>query len=280
MRAVFGLILLVGLALAGGAVYMAQGYFDAQQQQIAHVQEAIRQQVPTVDVLAVNRTIAYGDQIKPDDVVTIRYAEPFLPEGTFASMEELFPSGQDVLRAARRQMEPNEPILAVKVTAPGVAAGLGYSLEAGMRAFTIGVSATQSVSGFLRPGDRVDVYWSGSIDGEGEVTKLIENAVEVIALDQNSDINTTDIEVRRTATVQVTPQQVARLAQAQATGSLTIALVGQADTQLAEVTDVNQRSLLNLADAAPVAAAPVEQVCTVRTRRGGDVVEIPIPCSN
>jgi len=280
MRAVFGLILLVGLALAGGAVYMAQGYFNAQAQQIAEVNAAVLQATPTVEVLAVNRTVAYGEQITPDDVVTIRYARPFLPEGTFASMDELFPAGPNVLRSALRQMEANEPLLAVKVTAPGAGVGLGYTLPEGMRAFTIGVSATQSISGFLRPGNRVDVYWSGSINGEGEVTKLIENAVEIVATDQNSDTNTTDIAVSRTVTVQVTPQQVARLAQAQATGSLTIALVGQADTQVAQVVDVNQRSLLNITEATPVEAAPEERVCTVRTRRGGDVVEIPIPCSD
>ncbi|MBW7922130.1 MAG: Flp pilus assembly protein CpaB [Rubellimicrobium sp.] len=276
MRAVFGLILLVGLALAGGAVYMAQGYFNAQQQQIAQVREAVQQATPTVEVLAVNRTVRYGDRITPEDVVTIRYAQPFLPEGTFATMEDLFPAGDTVLRSALRQMEANEPILAVKVTAPGVAPGLGYTLPEGMRAFTIGVSATQSISGFLRPGNRVDVYWSGSIDGQGEVTKLIESAVEIIATDQNADTNTTDIEVSRTVTVQVTPQQVARLAQAQATGSLTIALVGEADTQVAQVVDVNQRNLLDIATPEPVQR---EQTCTIRTRRGADVVEIPIPCS-
>ena len=34
----------------------------------------------------------------------------------------------------------------------------------------------------------------------------------------------------------------------------------------------------------PAAAAPVEaaaeKVCTIRTRKGGEVVEIPIPCTN
>jgi len=280
MRALFGLTLLVGLGLAGFAVYMAQGYFAAQQQQIARAHEAVQQATPTVEVLAVNRVIPYGDRIGPDDVITIRYARPFLPEGTFATMEDLFPEGPEVRRAALRQMEPNEPILSVKVTTPGAPAGIARSLQPGMRAFTIGVNATQSVSGFLRPGDRVDVYWSGSTDAEGEVTKLIESAVEVIALDQTADSNTTDIEVRRTATVQVTPQQVARLAQAQATGSLSISLVGQTDTIMAEAIDVNQRSLLGIAEAAPTVAAPAERVCTVRTRRGGDVVEIPIPCSD
>ena len=35
MRAIFGLVLIVGLALAGGAVYMAQNYISAYQQELA-----------------------------------------------------------------------------------------------------------------------------------------------------------------------------------------------------------------------------------------------------
>ncbi|MCC7319812.1 MAG: Flp pilus assembly protein CpaB [Rubellimicrobium sp.] len=287
MRAVFGVVLIVGLGLAGFAVYMVQGYFQQQEQQLQQAAAAMQQQVPTVDVLAVNRVVQYGEQIRPEDVIVIRYAEPFLPEGVFRTGDELFPQGREVLRSALRQMEPNEPILAVKVTEPGVPAGIATRLTAGMRAFTISVDATSSVSGFLRPGDRVDVYWTGMVDqGTGqEVTKLIETGVEIIAIDQTADANLTEVSVARTATVQVTPQQVANLALAQATGALSISLVGQADTIVAEVIEVNQRTLLGLAEPGPVLEPPpppppAPEVCTIRTRRGAEVVEIPIPCSN
>ena len=55
-----------------------------------------------------------------------------------------------------------------------------------MRAFTIRVDATSGVSGFLRPSDRVDVYWSGRSE-IGEVTQLIEAGVRIIAIDQSAD---------------------------------------------------------------------------------------------
>lgn len=288
MRAVFGLVLIVGLGLAGFAVWMVQGHFEQQRRALARVQAQAAEQVPTVEVYAVNRIIPYGDEIRPEDVTLIAYAEPFLPEGVFRTEEELFPRGAEVFRAALRQMEPNEPVLAVKVTEPGVPAGITAQLEPGMRAFTISVDATSSVSGFLRPGDRVDVYWTGAVaelDGGAEVTKLIETGVEIIAIDQTADANLSEIAVARTATVQVSPQQVANLAQAQATGSLSLSLVGQEDTVVAEVTQVDQRTLLGIvAEPEPVIAEPAppppEQVCTIRTRRGSEVVEIPIPCTN
>lgn len=286
MRAVFGLVLIIGLGLAGFAVYMVQGHFEQQRAVIERERAAAAQQIPTVEVYAVNRVVAFGEQIRPEDVTIIRYAEPYLPDGVFRTEEELFPEGPEILRAALRQMEPNEPVLAVKVTAPGEPAGLTARLSPGMRAFTISVDATSSVSGFLRPGDRVDVYWTGSItDALGnamDVTRLIDTGLEIIAVDQTADSNLAEVAVARTATVQVTPQQVANLAQAQATGSLSLSLVGVQDGGVAEVIQVTQESLLGIERAAPVfEPAPVaEEVCTVRTRRGSEVVEIPIPCTN
>jgi pilus assembly protein CpaB len=287
MRSAFALVLVAGLGLAGFAVWMVQGYFEDQQRANAQARAALAEAVPTVEVIAVNRVVSYGEQLTPEDLHIIRYAEPYLPEGAVLTMEEMFPEGDGVLRSALRQMEANEPILLVKVTEPGAIAGIATSLESGMRAFAIQVSATTGVSGFLRPGDRVDVYWTGTQGADttglgSEVTKLIESGVEIIAVDQTTDENVSVAVIANTVTVQVSPQQVAALAQAQTTGSLSLSLVGQSDETVAQAIEVDQQSLLGIEVAAPVieAAAPVEQVCTVRTRRGADVVEIPIPCTN
>ena len=44
---------------------------------------------------------------------------------------------------------------------------------------------------------------------------------------------------------------------------------------------MDQRTLLGIAPQAPVAeAAPEPEVCTIRTRRGAETVEIPIPCTD
>jgi pilus assembly protein CpaB len=143
------------------------------------------------------------------------------------------------------------------------------------------------VSGFLRPGDRVDVYWTGNVNTDvagytSEVTQLIESGVEIIAIDQSADDNMAGATVARTVTVQVDPQQVANLAQAQATGKLSLSLVGIEDQSVATAIEVNQESLLGIEAAAPVVEVAVEEtrVCTIRTRRGSEVVEIPIPCTN
>ena len=287
MRAVFGLVLVLGLGLAGFAVWMVQGYFEQQQALLARERANAQEQVATVEVVAVNRVIAFGERLTPEDVHMIRYAEDYLPEGAFRTIEELFAQGNDIPRSVLRQMEVNEPVLLVKVTEPGGIAGITSVLQPGMRAFAIEVSATSGVSGFLRPGDRVDVYWTGQMGADvsglgSEVTKLIESGVQIIAVDQSTDENQAEAAVARTVTVQVNPQQVAALAQAQTTGALSLSLVGSGDVTVATAIEVNQQTLLGVEIAEPVVevVAPVAQVCTVRTRRGAEVVEIAIPCTN
>jgi len=283
MRAVFGLVLVVGVGLAGTAVYMVRGHFEKQAAALARERAAAAQQVPTVDVVAVNRQIMYGEPLTMADVHVIRHTEAWLPEGAFLTMEELFPDGEGVVRQVLRQMEPNEPVLAVKVTAPGDSAGITTRLDPGMRAFAVSVDVASGVSGFLRPGDRVDIYWTGvAPNSDGDVTRLIERAVELVAVDQTTDDNIAAGTIARTVTVQATPQQVAALAQAQATGRLSLSLVGLTDDSVAEVIEVNQNTLLGIeAEVAVVEAAPVvEEICTIRTRRGAEVIETPVECTN
>jgi pilus assembly protein CpaB len=289
MRAVFGLVLVIGMGLAGFAVYMVKGYIGQTQSALEVERQRTAQAVETVALYAVNRSIAYGETLTMDDVELIRYAEPHLPEGIFETEESLFPDGGETLRVVIRPMEKNEPILAVKVTAPGDIAGITSLLSPGMRAFTIKVDVTSGVSGFLRPGDFVDVYWSGSIRGENgrsgqAVTQLIKSSVELIAVDQTADGNRNGAEVARNVTVQVTPQDVAALAQAQSSGNLSLSLVGNGEQPVITGSiQVDQRSLLGIQDAPiveEVAAAPAPRVCTIIQRSGTERVEIPIPCTN
>ena len=285
MRAVFGLVLIVGMGLAGFAIYMVQGYFQEQNNNLNLQRAALEQAVPTVDVYAVNRLMEHGEQITAEDIVMIKYAAPFLPEGAFHTEEELFPEGPEELRVVTRQMEPNEVILAVKVTEPGEVAGISALLARGMRAFTVEVDVSSGVSGFLNPGDRVDVYWTGRVQGldngsNGEVTKLIQEGVQLVAVDQTSESGRTGATIARTVTVQVSPNQVAALAQAQATGNLSLSLVGRSDDTVSGAIEVDQASLLGIVPEAPIAEVEAEQECSIRTRRGAEVIDIPIPCTN
>lgn len=287
MRAVFGLVLIVGIALAGGAVMMAKNYFADMEQALNA--ERQRESVPSTDVLVAARSLRYGETLTQESVRSVRWPIDAVPEGTFTDTAALFPPDQKAVRVVLRAMEKDEAVMAVKVTEPGEDAGISSRLDRGMRAFAIKVDVTSGVSGFLRPGDRVDVYWTGSLRGadaevRGDVTRMIEAGVKLIAVDQSasSDIDAT---IARTVTVAVRPEQVAALTLAQNTGKLTLALVGTEDGDGGESTaastiEINQRSLLGRGDVQHVPEPQKKEVCTIRTRRGTEVVEIAIPCTN
>jgi pilus assembly protein CpaB len=282
MRLVFGLVLLVGIGLAGGAVMMAQNYISAYQAELAKERSARAEIVPTVDIFVADAPLRYGEILSPEMVRKVKWPEDALPEGTFMSEEDLFPNNNSKPRYVLRAMEKSEAIMAVKITEPGEDAGLISRLEKGMRAFAIRVDVASGVSGFLRPGDRVDIYWTGRVPGNnrGEVTKLIESGVTLIAIDQTAGGDLDGALIARTVTVAARPDQVAKLAQAQSTGGLSLALLSTDDESISERIEVDQNALLGLA-AAEIAPEPIEEeVCTIRTRRGAEVVNIAIPCTN
>lgn len=278
MRIVFALVLLIGLGLAGGAVYMAQQYIGENRAELERERQARLSLAPRVDVFVANRTIRYGELIDKKDVTITSYEEDKMPEGIYVDPALLFPGDGTQLRAALRQIDKFEPVTERKVTDPGQLAGVTSSLLPGERAFAIRVDVTSGVSGFLRPGDTVDIYWTGNV-AKGQITKLIETSVRLIAIDQSADSERTQASVARTVTVAINPRQVASLTQAGASGRLTLSLVGAGDESLAEAVEIDQRELLGIVDEV-VVEVEEEKVCTIKSRRGLEVIEIPIPCAN
>lgn len=285
MRLVFGLVLVLGMGLAGFAVFMAKGYIGDYQAELAKERAARSQIIETVNIYVSARPLKYGERVGEDDIKLVRWPTESLPAGVFHNAESLFPKGPLVMRTVIRTMEENEAILAVKVTGPGEDAGVSSRLGKGMRAFALRVDVASGVSGFLRPGDHVDVYWTGkafSADDEGrggELTQLIQASVKLLAIDQIADETRSTTSIARTVTVEATPQQVATLAQAQATGSLALSLVGAEDTDAIAAVQVDGRDLLGI-EASQVVAVEHQKVCTVKTRRGAETIETPITCAN
>jgi len=272
MRVIFGLVLIIGVGLAGFAVYVAKDRFTQYQDALASQRDAI---VPTTSVYVVTREMRYGEQLRPADVEAIEWPQEYVPFGTFTSAEDLFPDGGE-LRTILRVMERNEPVLISKVSAPGEDAGVASQLEQGMRAFALRVDVATGVSGFIRPGDRVDVYWSGNARGEN-VTRLIQASVPIIAIDQISDQDRRNPTVARTITIAAPADQIAALAQAQATGGLSLSLVGVRDDTESETIEVNQDALLGISE---TAETEEPTICTVRNRRGAEVIVTAVPCIN
>jgi pilus assembly protein CpaB len=284
MKMIFGLVLAIGVALAGAAVYMTKGFMAETSSALQREKEFLADTGGMAMVFVVVNAKNYGDELKPEDVQQVFWQMNALPEGVFTETEALFPTDAAGPRYVLRQMEKFEPLLAVKVTEPGKQPGLTGSLEKGMRAFPLEVQATA----VLQVGDRVDLYWTGVSPGSngGETTKTIESSLQVIAVDRIDAARAAGAAMmQRTVTVAVTPEQVARLAQARATGQLVISIVGVGDMSESASVEVDGNALLGITpEVAPEVEVEVEvaaqKVCTVRTRKGGEAVEIAIPCTN
>jgi pilus assembly protein CpaB len=297
MRIVFGLVLVLGLGLAGFAVYMAQGYIAQTQADRDRLLAEQAAAPKLVDVVVAKRAMKYGERFTREDLEVIKWQADKVPEGAFNAVVAAAPApsadgsevpmpnatfleGETRPRAVLRSIEVYEPLLAKKITEPGVDAGITANISAGMRALAINVDVSSGVSGFLRQGDRVDVYWTGTANGR-EVTKLMQSAIRLIAIDQSADADRTEeTQIASTVTVEATSEQVAALALAQSSGRLTLVLVGAGDTTNVGAVEIDRNSLLGITEE----AAPVEEeapkVCTIRTNKGGEVVETQIPCTN
>ncbi|MBI1170466.1 Flp pilus assembly protein CpaB [bacterium] len=281
MRAVFSLVLVVGLALAGFAVYMTQKYFSQSQAELNYERDLRAKTGKLVQVFVANKVKKYGEVLTKDDVQMIYWQENALPEHAFLKASDLFPDSSKKPRYVSRQIEKFEPILAENVTEPGKPAGLTGALQSGETAFAVKVDVASGVAGFVQVGDRVDIYWTGSVAGtDGDMTRLIETGVRVVGVDQQSDNSAATPGVARTVTLAAAREDVARLTQAQATGRLNLALVGATDTTVAGKIEVNSNQLLGITPQQTVAAPVTAKVCTIKMRKGADVVDAPIPCTN
>ncbi|NBO21436.1 MAG: Flp pilus assembly protein CpaB, partial [Rhodobacteraceae bacterium] len=119
MRAMFGLVLMLGVALAGFAVFMTRGYISQTETALAQ-ERAFRAQIgPMVEVFVINKPLKFGAPITKDDVRTIFWPQNALPEAAFTDAKVLFPPDTTDTRYVLRDMVAFEPLLKDRVTEPG-----------------------------------------------------------------------------------------------------------------------------------------------------------------
>lgn len=103
MRVIFGLVLVIGMALAGFAVHMTRGYMSTYQAELAAEKANRANIIQTEEIFVVTEPVAYGDMISAEAVKLVRWPVESMPEGVFRTHEELFPDGPTcpVLRCVR-----------------------------------------------------------------------------------------------------------------------------------------------------------------------------------
>lgn len=270
MRAVFGLVLLIGMGLAGFAVYMVNQYMETQSTQLENERQRAASAIRTVDVYAPARDLTYGDLLRIEDVKVIKYARDFLPQGVFATEEELFPEGLNTPRVVRLPMQVNEPILTAKVTEAGAPQGITALLDPGMRAFPLSRTITQAFVSELRPTDRIDLYWVGRVGDGPSISRLVKSRLEIISMEPS-------------VVIQVSQEDFADLQVLSAAGSLSLSPVGRDDLDAGDLTiETNIRDVLGIADVVvePEEVEVAPEQCFITQRSGTERIQVEVDCAD
>jgi pilus assembly protein CpaB len=278
MRLVFYLVLLIGVGIAGFAVYMANDLFNQDQAELKRLRAEVAGAVKLGDVVIAKSQLRYGQKLRRSDVRVVRWPLNAIPKHAFRSLDKLFGPENTEPRTVTRIVEPSEIILTSKVTDFGLSAGISSFLEPGMRAFTIPVDPRLGVAGIVKPGDRVDVNWTGRVGRETKTRSPLLDNVYIIAVDQNADPDQNRNRVARTVTVQVSPERAATLQQGQSTGKLTLTLRGATDDIALEEFEIDVRDITGAPRPVAKPQAPKKRECFVKVRKGGEEVRQRIDC--
>jgi pilus assembly protein CpaB len=262
MRIIAVLVLVFGVALSGGALFFASEYFESMKASMA-------QKGPeTVRVLVAKKALNYGKVIKPTDLQWVEWPEAAVPPGAFTSAEALLGEKGDQRRIVLRAIDPGEPVLESKITKFGESPRMSMNLGKGRRAVSISVDVVSSVSGFVAPGDRVDILLTRKLEGK-LVSSVILQDITIIAVDQRSNSEAMSPRVGRTVTVEVDTVQAQKLALAQRIGSLSLTLRGIGETTDGDLEPVTADSLSDFVQ-------DQDPALKVRVRRGGSLSAVEI----
>jgi len=229
------IILAIALILSGGTWY----WFHSLKSAPTAVRPAAAPSAPPVPrVLVAAVDLPTGTLLSTESLKWQAWTpgvptDPYLAEGKVKS--------QDYVGAVTRlHLTPGQPILPDAVVLPGDKSFMAAVLAPGMRAITINVGPTTSVAGFARPGDRVDLLLTTSIDRldqDGQIlryyptlkaTETILTNLRLLGADQTiSDPRPPapgGTAPPHTVTLEVTPKQAEIISVASDRGGLSLVL--------------------------------------------------------
>ncbi len=212
-RAIF--FLLISLGAAAVAVVVVFLVISSYQQQIV----AAEKKDDTVLVMVAARDLFQGVTIEEGDLAEV-------PNSVLRQRE------QAVGRVPRERILKDEFIREERLAESEAGLGLNAIIPRGMRALSINISDGSAVSGFLNPGNYVDVLVTleGDDDQSEAETVTLLQAVPVLAV--NARVGERDMsseEAKPSVTVAVTPEQAERLTHAVAQGAVTLTLRNDID---------------------------------------------------
>ncbi len=218
-KALIQLVLALVLAVAAGLMVFQ---WMASQKQSAPVAK-----IETSPVVVAALDLPRGVTLKPDMLRVADYPQSALPAQLFDDPAQL--TGRVLLSAVGE----NEPVTPLRLAgADNATAGVAAMISPGHRAMAVKGNKVMGMSGFIRPGDRVDIIatlMTGEQNSEA-VTKTVLEDILVLATGEEFEPNTDgDPSSVDTYTLEVTPEESEFLALSANQGTLNFALRSQFD---------------------------------------------------
>jgi pilus assembly protein CpaB len=235
MRARTLVLLLLAVILAGGTALLARVWLASQRaSEVARVVPTAPPR-PSKSVLVARADIERGQILKAQDMTWQAWPEGSLDKNYIASDSGKKPESFAGWVAVN-PIGGGEPITEARIIEPGKAGFLAAVLRPGMRAISIPVTVTSGISGFIFPGDTVDLLLTYPVPAppaangetaskyEHRVTETMMQDVRVIAIDQRLHSKPGEAVIAHTATLEVTPKQVELITVAAEVGKMSLSL--------------------------------------------------------
>lgn len=235
-------IVMTGFAVVFGllAVFVAHVWLTNQAGQRGKTVEAAAQPVPMQTVVVAKQPLRFGTELTQSMLQELPWPANSVPAGAFAKISDVLSHGRRVVLAA---IEPNEPVLALKITGPGQRATLSALVRPGMKAVTIRVNDVEGVGGFVLPGDRVDVVLTRQIDKGQASTEVVLQNTRVLAVDQSADERAAKAAVAKSVTLEVTTVEAQKVWLASSVGSLSLLLRKAGETAESQTRKITLNDL-------------------------------------
>ena len=208
------------------------------------------------DVVVTNTDLSYGVKLDRAMLRVVRLPREGVPAGAFGSIDSVQGQITKVFMSAR------EPVTTLKLSSKG--GGLSMLIRPDMRAVSIEVNQVSGVSGFVLPGDRVDVLSTldPRRDGQEAFTSTLLQSVEVLAAGQKTQQNENRPLTVQSVTLLVDPRGAEMLAHAQNQGELHLVLRNPDDQTQSSVASFTTRELLRGVEPEPVTVPEIAVAST------------------
>jgi pilus assembly protein CpaB len=192
-----------------------------------------------VPVVVTATDLTFGTKLDKNQLRVFKYPKESVPAGAFSDIDSVAGQTTKIFLAAR------EPITAMKLSEHG--GGLSMLVRPGLRATSLEVNQVSGVSGFVLPGDRVDVLCT--VDGRGAheeaVTRTILQNAEVLASGQRTTQQDNKPITVQAVTILVSPDGAEKLALGLHEGKVHLVLRNPGDSDTTRVASLDTHEMLS-----------------------------------